>query len=138
MATPVPHVFFGNAWAWFPLGFPRNWQRQVSMRRRPEEDGADIIRSGLTPVLWASQVTLLAVDILSANAFIRRWEALTGEVRDLHLLVGIPWHLSGVCLHNAYLVAGPKKVEAATDGVTQFVAKMSLTLGRVASVTPAA
>ncbi|HUW08832.1 MAG TPA: hypothetical protein VM537_03840 [Anaerolineae bacterium] len=136
MPTPVPHLFFGNAWAWFPKGHPQNWQRRVSMRRRPEEDGADIIRGGLEPVKWAMQVRLLMADILSAETMIRRWEALAGQVADLHMLVDIPWHFGGVCLFAVNLAKGPIKVEAATDGTTQYMVWLDLIFAHVVAATP--
>ena len=136
MAIPYPDLRFGNAGAWYPNGVPRTYAYTGSLRRRPEDTGADVVRFGRTPRPWTHRAVLLATTLSGAYNQLARWDAEQWQVRTLYRN-DLPFSDgSGVCLQNVAVIWGPKRVYSASDWATNWITSLQLTFMRVSETTP--
>jgi hypothetical protein len=80
---PDPRLTFSTGTAYYPIGEPSNWQLGLDLRRRPEQDGADVIKFGKEPTGFGINAVLFGATVAEIRANLRAWEALKGETDTL-------------------------------------------------------
>ena len=130
----MAQIWFGQASADFPKGFPQTWRPEVSLRWRPDELGADVVVSENAPRKWVTQAVLLTDTLANASTAITQWAAEIGRVKTLYISDPGTGTFEGVCLHDAVVTYGPQRVYNATVG--NWITGIQLVFSRVAETTP--
>lgn len=130
----MAHMYFGKANASYPKGFPQNWSAYTSLRRRPDEDGADVIVFGLKPNNWSTQAVLLTDTLADAHRAVQQWRDSIGAVRDLVLSDPGPATFAGTVLRAVTITYGPRRAHNATTG--NWITGVNLVFSRTAETSP--
>ena len=131
----MTHLYFGDAYCEYPMGAHVNWQTGVTLRRRPEQDGANSGTTGKMPRPYSIMAMLFSNTVAEMRYNMARWEAERGQTKTIHTTEPSPLKGDGVILLSVDPVSGIRRMANATNFATYFQ-WINLVFARVAETTP--
>jgi len=124
-------IRFGNAQAQYSVGLPVNWQTRTALRSRPEQKGADVLRSGgKEPVPFSMMAVLFGTTARQIYAKLRVWDGEVGHVKTLYFEDPVPTVGAGVTLRH-YYPASPIIAIANATNSANYMLRINLVFARV-------
>lgn len=117
----MPGVYFGNASAEYPRGPVRNWQTGVTLRRRPEQQGADVGTFGKEPRRFAMPAIIFATTTVEIDAEEMKWEARVGERDTLYVDDSGVRKFPGITLVGVHKTTGVRRMVNATNSKNWYM-----------------
>lgn len=111
----MPKIYFGDASGDYPKGFPENWGKFSSLRRRPEEDGADAVVFGNRPIAWATQVVIFGANYAALKRELSKWWSARSTKETLRLDDPGADQFPGVFLASVNNNWGPRRIFNASN-----------------------
>lgn len=133
MATT--YLYFGNAYCEYPTGPMVDWQTQVALRRRPEQDGANVGIAGKAPRPFSIMAILFGNTVAQVKYYWNRWEAERGQVKTIHTTEPSPLRGDGAVLLSVDPVTAIRRITSATNSAN-YMQWINLVFARVAETTP--
>ena len=126
---------FGIAACSYPRGPHVDWQTGVTLRRRPEQDGANVGPTGKEPRPWTIMAVIFGSNVAQIQNMMARWKSEKGNVRTLYTTEPVGMHGDGVSLLSVDPVTGIRRMINATNGAN-YMQWINLVFARVAETTP--
>lgn len=111
-----PAIVFGTATASYPRGPISDWQTGVTMRRRPEQHGADVGTFGKEPRSFALPAVLFGTTARAIWRLRERWEAQKGQRRTLYRSDADNETWPGMTLIDVFQTGGIRRILLASNG----------------------